>query len=175
MRSGGGKNKGSSFERDICRKLTKFVTGSEKPEIFWRSASSGAKATQDAKSGVKGHMGGDIVSVQDSQGMWLTEKFSIECKSYADFFFDHLFTPGKGQIWKWWDQCRRDADDANKRPMLIFKKNRSPIYVMLAQNSDLCYLVTHRNIPFMYMHGDGGDLYVYEFEKLFGEQYNGQL
>lgn len=130
MKKGGGKTKGCEFERTICRRLTYWITGEEKPEIFWRSASSGAKATQDEKSGVKSKMGGDIVSVAD-EGSWLTNTFSIECKSYHQVDFKCLLL-GKGNIISWWDQCKRDAVLSNKFPMLIFKGNRTPVYIMLS-------------------------------------------
>ncbi len=51
MRKGGSPSKGGGFERLICRKFTKWLTGNDQPEVLWRSATSGAKATQDAKAG----------------------------------------------------------------------------------------------------------------------------
>ena len=69
MKPGRGSQKGGEFERKICRVFTKWITGQDKPEIFWRSATSGAKATQDHKKGHKSKMGGDIVAV-DRQGQW---------------------------------------------------------------------------------------------------------
>ncbi len=127
MKPGAGKQKGNEFERLICRMLTEWITGKQKPEIFWRSASSGAKATQDAKSGNKSKMGGDIVSVSN-EGAWFTNAFSIECKFYKEFKIESLLE-GKGIIKDWWAQCCGDAYREKKCPFLVFKKNRSPIYL----------------------------------------------
>lgn len=137
MKRGGGKQKGNRFERDICRDLTEWVAGAPKPEIFWRSAASGGKATQDARKGLKSRMGGDISSVDDA-GAWLTALFSFELKHYKDFRFDQIFThPSLGLIGEWWDQAVRDAraSGTGKRPILIFRKNLSPVY--LAHRPDL--------------------------------------
>ena len=121
------KSKGSGFEITVCRLLTEWITGEPKPEIFWRSASSGAKATQDFKSDVQSKMAGDIVAI-DAAGQWFTDMYSVECKFYKDFKFEHVLE-GKGHILKWWEQCVGDAKKSDKLPMLIFKKNRSPIYL----------------------------------------------
>lgn len=125
-RKGGGKNKGSAFERTICKKLSEWMEADE--VIFWRSASSGARSTQLAKSGTKATLtGGDITALSE-EGSWLTSYFSIECKFYADFSFD-LLLQNKGKIPEWWSQCILDSNRDGKNPMMIFKKNRSPIYV----------------------------------------------
>ncbi len=128
MKAGAGKNKGSAFERTICKKLSEFLEADE--VIFWRSASSGARSTQLAKSGTKATLtGGDITALSE-QGSFLTGYFSIECKFYADFSFD-LLLQNKGKLPEWWAQCVLDSIRDGKRPMMIFKKNRSPIYIAL--------------------------------------------
>ncbi len=62
-----GPEKGGEYERLICRDLTTWVDPTRekgKPELFWRSATSGAKATQDTKAGRKANQGGDIIAIQ---------------------------------------------------------------------------------------------------------------
>jgi len=128
MKSGGGKNKGSSFERKVCRILTKWITGKEHPEIFWRSASSGAKSTMDSIKGTATDMHGDIMAVNE-EGFWFTSKFLIECKFYKDVDIGKFLT-GSGKLRDWWNQACEDGAKANKIPLLIFKRNGSPIYIM---------------------------------------------
>lgn len=122
--------KGADHERIICRRLSMWVQGTEKPELFWRSASSGAQATMGRRRGHKSKMGGDIVSI-DAAGNFLTELFSLECKFYASFNFEEWLKDTKGEAKQWWIQCCGDAEHANKLPMMIFKKNGSPAYLML--------------------------------------------
>jgi len=45
MRKGGGKAKGASFERDICRRLSLWVSAGKQEDVFWRSAMSGGRST----------------------------------------------------------------------------------------------------------------------------------
>ena len=51
MRPGGGKAKGSSFEREIARILSLWWSKGTRDDIFGRTMSSGAWGTQRAKAG----------------------------------------------------------------------------------------------------------------------------
>ena len=135
MKPGQGKNKGSAFERDVCRLLTQWITGSLRPEIFWRSASSGAQHTQMRKHGKESRMPGDIMA-NGSEGSWLTDAYVIECKYYKTFSWDAIFK-NQGEILEWWKQVCRDAEESGKKPMLIFKKNNYPIYMAVDGNDDI--------------------------------------
>ena len=51
MRRGGGSNKGSSFEREICKTLSLWWTDGSRDDVFWRTAGSGGRATNRARTG----------------------------------------------------------------------------------------------------------------------------
>jgi hypothetical protein len=129
MKKGTGSRKGHEYERLISRKLTKWLTGSEYPEIFWRSASSGAKATQSVKFGHQSKMQGDIVST-DAVSMFFIDGVFVECKSYKDFRLESILLE-KGSVWDWWSKCKVESEACNKVPLLVFKKNRSPDWFMI--------------------------------------------
>ena len=112
----------------VCRRLSWWITEQEKPEIFWRSATSGAKATQDARQGHKVKQGGDLISI-DPAGHWLVEAFSIECKNRHDYGNLDLTMEREGEWLKWWDQCCEDADRASKQPLMIFQRFRRPAMI----------------------------------------------
>ena len=135
MKPGMGKQKGSQFERDVCRLLTKWITDKQSPEIFWRSASSGAKSTQDAKVGRDTNMHGDLMAV-NLQAEWLMSKYVVECKSYAKLDWGG-FIFGKGNIYSWWDKVCGISCDISKSPMLIMKENRCPIRVIMHRSEDI--------------------------------------
>jgi len=42
---GSSKSKGSEFERQTCKDLSKWIQGTEKPYLFWREILSGGLAT----------------------------------------------------------------------------------------------------------------------------------
>ena len=81
MRSGGGKGKGSDFERLIGTQLSKWMSNGEHSDWYWRSASSGSHFTTNAKAST--YMAGDIAPV-DPRGAPLLDVFTIECKHYKD-------------------------------------------------------------------------------------------
>ena len=55
--------------------------------------------------------------------------YSVECKHYAD---DHLnstiFTSKNPQLFIWWDQVSKQSAETHKKPLLIFKHDRSKIF-----------------------------------------------
>ena len=133
-----GPEKGGEFERLVCRALTTWIDPTRengKPELFWRSATSGAKATQDTKAGRKANQGGDLIAIADevlgTSHFWLTGAFSIECKDRADYGnLDLLFT-GQGDFLEWWKKARSDANRTNRIPMMICKRLRKPTLLVL--------------------------------------------
>lgn len=131
-----GSRKGGEFEREICRVLTTWIDPSReqgKPELFWRSATSGAKATQDRKSGRKANQDGDLISIADDElgtsHFWFTKYFNIECKDRYDYGNLDLALEEKGDFWKWWTKTVSDSERSNKMPLLIFKRYRKEILI----------------------------------------------
>lgn len=80
MKKGSGKRKGSKFERDICKKLSLWWTFGKRDDVFFRTASSGGRATQRSKKN-KTTFGqyGDIQAA-DPIGQSLIDLCTIECK-----------------------------------------------------------------------------------------------
>jgi hypothetical protein len=130
MKQGAGKQKGSSFERKICKELSLWITDGERDDLFWRSSNSGGRATIVAVDGTKHTQSGDISSIHPL-GHTFTETFVIECKHYKSIQLDTFVFTGKGHFEKFWKQVRRDAKKFNKHPMLITKQNNRPILIAL--------------------------------------------
>jgi hypothetical protein len=79
VKKGGGKGKGSSFERKVCVLLSLWVTNGKKKDAFWRSSMSGGRATIHVKRGDKNRQAGDIAAVAP-EGHQFTDVFFAECK-----------------------------------------------------------------------------------------------
>lgn len=77
---GRGKSKGNAFEREICRMLSEWWTDGKDDGIFWRSDSSGARATVRSRKD-KATFGqyGDITAI-DPCGQPLIDLCTIEVK-----------------------------------------------------------------------------------------------
>lgn len=57
--------------------------------------------------------------------------YVVECKHYADdHFTTELFTSKNPILISWWEQCVRQGIQVNKKPLLIFKHDRSKLFVM---------------------------------------------
>jgi len=112
--------KGSAFERDVCKLLSKWVQGSEKPYLFWRQPSSGGLATI---SELNSDLSGDIRAV-NPKGEFFANIFSIECKNGypKTSFWQHLKEIKNFNIKDFWIQCCDDAEKSDRRPMLIYRK-----------------------------------------------------
>ncbi|MFW6129963.1 MAG: putative PDDEXK endonuclease [Atribacterota bacterium] len=112
--------KGSKWERDVAKFLTKWLTGVEKPYCFWRSPGSGSVSTIIKENE---HISGDIISLKP-EAKFFTDVFSIELKTgYPDTSFFHYFSCKNFQIENFWSQCVKDA--GNKNPLLVYKKDRN--------------------------------------------------
>jgi hypothetical protein len=155
MKRGGGKNKGNSYEINICRKLSEWLTGSQNPPVFWRSASSGAPGTLLRRKGMKSNsMDGDIAGLTD-EAVRITNKVFFECKSYASWNIETLICPDKkNTISDWWKKLVLEAYEVNKIPVLIFKRNGSTDFVIVEDSfveklvGHGCKLLLHNCIRF---------------------------
>ena len=130
MRAGGGKAKGGQFERDMARKLSLWLTDGKKDDCLWRSAGSGSMSTNSIKrgTGAKQYQASDL-SPNAPEAYLLLDRFTIECKYYANLQLDGLLFNPKCQLLTFWKQSNRDAASVSKRPFLIAKQNRRPIMV----------------------------------------------
>lgn len=121
--------KGGAFEREICKDLSRWIQGKEKPYIFWRGRGSGGAFTANNLIGEA--FAGDIYLVRE-EGKFLTDKFSIECKTgYKEASLDkHLKYNKSDPIKDFWVQCTEDAKKSNKLPLLLYqKKGMQPKWV----------------------------------------------
>jgi len=149
------KQKGSSFEREICRKLSLWVSEGNSDDLYWRSAMSGGRATVRTKKGQKTtHGQGDISSVTP-EGSILTDNFVIECKNYNSIGFSN-FLYNKGVLKEIWSKLLKESIESNKHPLLVIKENRKPVLVCFNRNIGF--------IPFLCKFKQG--LVVYYFDDL---------
>jgi len=162
MKSGGGKAKGSAFERDVCKKLSLWVTKNKRDDVFWRSAMSGGRATVAGKKGQGlAHVSGDICATH-ADGYALIEEIFIECKFYRDLTFAALVTSNSGLIERFWDKAQSQAHQHGKTPVVILKQNQMPALVgMTAVGVELFDLST-RVQPIASFPNLGLELYTFE-------------
>lgn len=127
------KRKGSAFERDICKRLSLWVSAGKKTDCFWRSAMSGGRATVSAAV----RQCGDICAVAP-EGNPLADFFYFECKHNRDLQIIGWLLSGTGKLPEFWRTAEKQASDHGRRPLLIFRQNQFPImFIHPRQNRDL--------------------------------------
>jgi hypothetical protein len=134
-------NKGSAFEREICATLSIWWTQDlDKPrdDIFYRTASSGGRATTRAKGGVKtANSYGDVTFI-DPVGQPLIDSCLIELKrgytkdiSLLDFIDRAKGTP---ILLHWWYKASEERVLAGREyVLLIFRRDRHLPCIILSQ------------------------------------------
>ena len=160
--------KGADFEREICKYLSAWIQGTEKPYLFWRQILSGGLATISEENA---NFSGDIHSVSP-ESTWFCDIFSIELKTGypSTSFFQHFANIKNFNIREFWSQCCRDAKKGNKRPMLIYRKKcRKPI-VGIDEGTRLDLIQYLTELPSMSMKFPKFDLPIlvfYDFKEFF--------
>ena len=146
-----GKNKGSEFERYICKELSLWITQKERDDIFWRSHSSGGRFSYRIKLGKSTYnQSGDITNIHPI-GDTLLKYFTFELKFYKNVSLWHLLsddTANKGNnIPIWWEKLKKDCSLKNKTPVLIVKRNYKPI-LMITNELFSDFLKKHFNLSY---------------------------
>lgn len=118
--------KGSAFEREVAVKLSQWVSGGRRKDVFWRTAMSGGRATVFRKKGSLYRQSGDICAVS-LEGHTLTDCIYFELKFYADLELPSFFLRGKGCLSKFWAKAKEEAKFYHLKPVLIVKQNRGPV------------------------------------------------
>jgi hypothetical protein len=131
VKRGGGKGKGSAFEREICKRLSLWVSHDKREDLYWRSAMSGGRATVGRKQGKDhAHHAGDI-SATHPDGHKLTNHWYIECKFYRDLQIESALLDSTGSLAKFWKETCTQATAHHKLPMLIAKQNNTKILLAI--------------------------------------------
>ena len=104
------KAKGSAYEQKIATRLS-----SEFNKEFRRVPLSGATD----------YLKGDIWTPHDT-AWW---PYAIECKHYKNIEWNNLLTSKTTDMLQFWKQTVREAEVMKKKPLLIFRWNRSKDFV----------------------------------------------
>lgn len=127
---GGGKAKGASFERFVCRRLSLWVSKGEREDLFWRSAMSGGRATLQLKRDVINlTQSGDMTAIAP-EGFALCQQCLFEYKSYRDLDIDSSLLRSRGRLRHFWFDTVKAAEKYGKVPVLVAKQNLFPVLLV---------------------------------------------
>ncbi|HWY34910.1 MAG TPA: hypothetical protein VNX68_09700 [Nitrosopumilaceae archaeon] len=141
-----GKAKGSQFERDVCKKLSLWISDGKNENLLWRSAMSGGRSTVMNKSGKTNKEQAGDISATGREGHDLIDKFYIECKNYKDLGIDRFLINESCKLGKFWNEACKAAYKNEKQPMLIVKQNFFPELAIIWKSA-IKYLLFTKRFP----------------------------
>lgn len=160
MKPGGGKAKGGAFEAKIAKMLSAAL-----PINFIKSPGSGARIGGKNFATIGSMMGAEAIKLFNADVVPVNEaeagckfKFSVECKAYATPDNFTSLVSGSANVYKWFEESVVDSVKVERRPILIFKWNHTPIFVAVE--------ATDMIIPPMLQIIKEQHLAIYELEEL---------
>ena len=131
--------KGAAFERDFSVRLSTWWTqdlDEPRSDVFWRSTTSGARATTRAKSGKSTHgQYGDITAI-DPIGLPFLKAFCCELKrGYSRHSIQDMIDADKSKYGEWIAKLRKTAAAAGSLWwMLIVRRDRRIPLILVPAN-----------------------------------------
>lgn len=165
LKPGMGKSKGNAFESLIAKKLSAAL-----PINFIRSPGSGARIGGKNMATVGMMMGEEALKLFNADVVPVNEKavgyrfhYSIECKSYATADNFTSLMSGSANVFKWFEESVVDSAKIGREPVLIFKWNRTPVYVAVLSRT-----MEGVATPALRLNRPQGfkDIDIYEFDEL---------
>lgn len=132
MRAGGGKEKGSSWEREVGKALSLWLTAGERPDIFSRNVLSGGSFTQAQSRGNRSsRMPGDLMAAHPLAFRFM-EHYAVECKHLATLGLEAFLFDDKSacELSKIIMYANGQAQQAGLEYMIVAKQNRRDPFVI---------------------------------------------
>lgn len=130
--------KGRQYERDMARMLSRWWSEGQFDDWFWRTDTSGGRATQRAKSGLATANAVGDLSARTEEAALLLKYFVIEIKrGYNDLEVLPLLDKDKhksNHLLNWWSKLTKEGMDTNRKPLLIFKRDRAEPCIVMYRN-----------------------------------------
>jgi hypothetical protein len=131
------KSKGNTFEREICKLLSKWFSHGERDDIFWRADNSGGRAKSRSRKGKNTYGQYADIRASDPIGEPILQVFTIEAKrGYSKYtFMDMLDKKPHMAMQKWEEhalQARTDSKNAKALSwMLISRRDQRESLVFI--------------------------------------------
>lgn len=129
------KAKGAGFERSVCQRLSLWVSGMAREDVFWRSAMSGGRATvrRNLNRGPQHTAHAGDITATHALGHLLLDHFLIECKFYKDLQLALIVFGSAGTLERIWHTPVKQAKENARLPMVVAKQNMKDELVFLTR------------------------------------------
>ena len=139
MRSGGSKEKGSAWEREVGKRLSLWLTYDERPDIFSRNVLSGGAFTIATDKGkLSSRMPGDLMAAHPLAFAFLSH-YLVECKHLKNIGMESLIfdTSAKSAMMTIIKLCESQAAHSKLAYLVIAKQNmREPLILCSGNTGD---------------------------------------
>ena len=119
----GARQKGNGAEREVARFMVEWWGRLEPGVQFIRTPLSGGWASPGAREAFRAS--GDLMTTSRRF------PFCVEVKRREGWSYDRLRDGRPCPVWGWWRQTMVAAQEVQLDPLLWFRRNRGPWYVML--------------------------------------------
>jgi len=160
MIPGGGKAKGSEFERWVGQRLSLWISNQQRNDLVTRTVLSGGQwtASGDKQRG----SAGDLTSNHPDAHPFF-ERFVVECKHWA--WIDLVdFCHQKGELYTALEKVQREAAKCKRLWMLVAKQNRRADMLFMPAVFDIPLTIDHH-----YHELFRGTVYMFRFDEFIKE------
>lgn len=127
---GKGKSLGSTFERKIARRFSKWIVGSCGEDVLWRSAGSGSVATIRNDPIRSRNYAGDLMAI-DQRAYAFSRMFYVEIKRYKDIKVNSFVFKRSGFLVDVWNDTLERARYFRKIPIVVVNQPQYPTLVLM--------------------------------------------
>lgn len=118
-------SKGKVNERVIAKMLEQWWRELEPNASFIRTPQSGGWGTAETREIFRAS--GDVMTTSK------TFPYSVEVKRRERWDETNLLKGRKSPVWDWWHQSCTQAIEMKVEPMMFFRRNRKPWWIMMSQ------------------------------------------
>lgn len=168
MKVGGGKPKGSAFERKTGLALSLWISGGARIDLFSRNVLSGGRFTNASKKdGSTLGIPGDLMAAHPLAFEFLSI-FNVECKSYKDIKLDSMiYDWNKSFLGQVFNFTKKQSLLVGLRPIVIAKSDyREPIVLVDREVGIAAWKVAYPQQAFRYHCLHQHQYYLFPFSDL---------
>lgn len=155
-----GRQKGSTAEREVAKLIQAWWSGVDAKAKFVRTPLSGGWGTAQVRTEFRAS--GDLMTTSFS---W---PWCVEIKRREGWKLSNVISGEKSPVWEWWEQTTTAAEEAVAEPMLWFRKNQEPWFIMLDAHSATTKRIVENNGYTRIFRPNGDQLIVVRANQMMG-------
>lgn len=127
-----GREKGFEYEREVAKKLSRWLTNGATQDCIWRTPGSGARS-HVLQGSAAAQTSGDLMLLDPSYPVArdFCDTFVVELKRRRILDWGLWLHQDQGEFPEWWSKLCKEAARVQRCPMLIARADRKPAVCMV--------------------------------------------